>query len=236
MSATATATEPERPRPAHAAPAAPAEGRVRSVLRHAANPTLLCGIVAPFAVYELLSGRTSEVTALAVGAVFPAAATLWTLVRTRRPDPVALMTLAGIVVGLVGALVFASPLFLLLKESVVTGVIGLVFLGSLLVARPLTFAMGRTMMATTDAERSSYDATWDVPGVPDGHRRTTLEWGAALVADAALRTVLAFVLTPGTLLAVSPLIAAAVIGPVALVTLRRRRRAAARMATVQQQA
>jgi uncharacterized membrane protein (UPF0136 family) len=231
----ATVIEQDRPRPAHAA-AAPAEGRMRRVLRHAANPTLLCGIVAPFAVYELLSGHTSEVTALAVGAAFPAAATLWTLVRTRRPDPVSLMTLAGIVVGLIGALLFASPLFLLLKDSVVTGVIGLVFLGSLLAARPLTFAMGRTMMATTAAERSAFDATWDAAPVRAGHRRTTLEWGAALVTDAALRAVLVFVLTPGTLLAVSPLIAAAVIGPVAIVTLRRRRGAAARMAAVAQQA
>ncbi|HEY2222046.1 VC0807 family protein [Actinomycetospora sp.] len=229
----ATVIEQDRPRPAHAATTG---GRVRRALRHAANPTLLCGVVAPFAVYELLSGRTSEVTALAVGAVFPAAATLWTLVRTRRPDPIALMTLAGIVVGLAGALLFASPLFLLLKESVVTGVVGLVFLGSLLAARPLTFIMGRTMMATTDAERSAFAATWDIGAVRAGHRRTTLQWGAALITDAALRAVLAFLVTPGTLLVVSPLIAAAVIGPVAIATLRRRRRAAARMAAAREQA
>ncbi len=210
--------------------AASSGNRARTLLRHAANPTLLLGVVAPFAVYELLHGRTSDVTALAVGAAFPAAATLWTLVRTRRPDPISLMTLAGIVLGLVGALLFDSPLFLLLKESVVTGTIGLVFLGSLLAARPLTFVMGRSMMATTDAERSAYDATWELAPVQAGHRRITLQWGAALVTDAAVRTVLAFVLTPGTLLAVSPLIAAVVIGPVAIMTLARRRRAAARMA------
>lgn len=238
MTATTTAAtaavEPERPRPAHAA--TPSGSGLRTLLRHAANPTLLCGIVAPFAVYELLSGYTSEVTALAVGALFPAGATLWTLVRTRRPDPIALMTLAGILVGLVGALLFASPLFLLLKESAVTGAIGLVFLGSLLAARPLTYVLGRSMMATTADERAAYATTWETPAVRAGHRRMTLQWGAALLADAALRTVLVFVLTPGTLLAISPLIAAATIGPVAIVTLRRRRRAAARMAAAQAQA
>ena len=96
----ATVIEQDRQRPAHRAE--PASSRARQLLRHAANPTLVFGIVAPFAVYELLHGRTSEVTALAVGAVFPAAATLWTLVRTRRPDPIALLTLGGIVLGLVG--------------------------------------------------------------------------------------------------------------------------------------
>jgi hypothetical protein len=225
---TATDPTPQRTEPAHRA--APSAGRVRRALRAAANPTLLCGIVAPFVVYELLSGRTSEVTALAVGAAFPAAATLWTLLRTRRPDPIALMTLAGIVLGLVGALLFDSPLFLLLKESVVTGSIGLVFLGSLLAARPLTFVLARSMMATTQAERTAFEASWDDDRIRAGHRRTTLQWGAALLLDAGVRTALAFVLAPATLLAVSPFVAAAIIGPVALVTFRRRRRAAARLA------
>ncbi len=238
---TATRTAPARPetpslpqsqsqekRPAHRA--TPVESPVRRVLRHAANPTLLFGIVAPFVVYEVLSGRTSEVTALTVGAAFPAAATLWTLVRTRRPDPIALMTLAGIVLGLLGTLLFDSPLFLLLKDSVVTGSIGLVFLGSLLVARPLTFTLARTMMASTPAELAVFEASWDEPRVRAGHRRTTLEWGAAFVLEAGLRAALAFVVTPGTLLAISPLLSVAVLGPVAIATFRRRRRAAARLA------
>ena len=232
-------TAPARPqsaeeRPAHRA--TPPASRTRQVLRHVANPTLLVGVVAPIVTYDLLSGHTSDVTALAVGAAFPAAATLWTLVRTRRPEPVALMTLAGIVLGLIGALVFDSSMFLLLKESVVTGAFGLVFLGSLVAARPVTFALGRAMMATTPAEREAYDATWDHPGVRAGHRRTTAEWGAAFLLEAGLRTVLAFVLAPGTLLVVSPLLTAAVLGPVALVTLRRRRRAVARMRAAAAQA
>lgn len=234
MTVTGTAPaqpESEQERPAHRA--TPPESRARRVLRHAANPTLLFGIVAPFVVYELLSGRTSDVTALAAGAAFPAAATLWTLVRTRRPDPIALMTLAGIVLGLGGALLFDSPLFLLLKDSVVTGSIGLVFLGSLLAARPLTFALARTMMASTPAELAVFEASWDEPRVRAGHRRTTLEWGAAFVLEAGLRAVLAFVVTPGTLLAISPLLTAAILGPVAIATFRRRRRAGTRLAAAQ---
>jgi hypothetical protein len=229
---TAIGTAPERTGPAHRA--TPAEGRLRRVLRHVANPTLLLGLIAPIVAYDLLSGHTSDVTALSIGAAFPAAATLWTLARTRRPDPVALMTLAGIVLGLIGALTFDSSMFLLLKDSVITGAFALVFLGSLLAARPVTFALGRTMMASTPAEREAYDATWDHPGVRTGHRRTTVEWGAAFLLDAGLRAVLAFVLAPGTLLVVSPLLAAAVLGPVALATVRRRRRAAARMAAARQ--
>lgn len=225
MTAVGTAREPSGP----VEGAAPTASRARRVLRHA-GPTLLFGLVAPIVTYDLLSGHTSDVAALSVGAVFPAAATLWTLVRSRRPDPVALMTLAGIVVGLAGALAFDDALFLLLRESVVTGAFGLVFLGSLLATRPVTFALGRTMMATTPAEQEAYDALWNRPGVRAGHRRTTAEWGAAFLLDAGLRAVLAFVLVPGTLLVVSPLLAAAVLGPVALATLRRRGRAAARMA------
>jgi hypothetical protein len=224
---TATGTAPERTGPAHRV-ASPVH-RARRVLRHAA-PTLLLGVVAPIVTYDLLSGHTSDVTALSVGAAFPAAATLWSLGRTRRADPVALMTLAGIVLGLVGALLFDSSMFLLLRESVVTGAFGLVFLGSLLAARPVTFAVARATMATTPAERSEFDAGWERPLVQAAHRRTTLEWGVAFLVEAAGRAVLAFVLTPGTLLLVSPLLTAAVLGPVALATVRRRRRAVARLA------
>ncbi|MCD2197424.1 septation protein IspZ [Actinomycetospora endophytica] len=227
---TAMETAPQHSAGAHRVAPAEATDRRRQFLRAAMNPTLLFGIVAPFVVYELLSGRTSVVTALAVGAVFPAAATLWTLIRTRRPDPIALMTLGGIILGLIGALIFDSPLFLLLKESVVTGTIGLVFLGSLLAARPLTFVLARSMMASTPAQSAALEASWDRATVRAGHRRTTIEWGTALVVEAGLRAALAFVLTPGTLLFVSPFLTAAVIGPVAIVTFRRRRRAAARLA------
>jgi hypothetical protein len=224
---TATGTAAERTGPAHRV-ASPIH-RARRVLRHAA-PTLVLGVIAPIVTYDLLSGHTSDVTALSVGAAFPAAATLWSLARTRRADPVALMTLAGIVLGLVGALLFDSSMFLLLRESVVTGAFGLVFLGSLLAARPVTFAVARATMATTPAERSEFDAGWERPLVQAAHRRTTLEWGVAFLVEAAGRAVLAFVLTPGTLLLVSPLLTAAVLGPVALATVRRRRRAVARLA------
>ncbi len=230
MTATGTASESTRSADGATAPA----GRTRRVLRHAA-PTLLFGVLAPIVAYDVLSGRTSDVTALAVGAAFPAAATLWTLARTRRPDPVALMTLAGIVLGLIGALVFDDALFLLLKESVVTGAFGLVFLGSLLASRPITFAVARTMLATTPEERSAFDAQWAQPVVQSGHRRTTTEWGVAFLVEALGRAVLAFLLTPGTLLLVSPLLTAAVLGPVAVATVRRRRRAVARLAATRDQ-
>jgi uncharacterized membrane protein (UPF0136 family) len=219
---------------AHRAQPTTAADQRKQMLRAALNPTVIFGIVAPFAVYELLSGHTSVVTALAVGAVFPAAATLWTLIRTRRPDPIALMTLAGIVIGLTGALLFDSPLFLLLKESVVTGAFGLVFLGSLLAARPITFSLARTMMASTPEKQAAFEASWDDPAIRAGHRRITLMWGVALVGEAALRAALAFVLTPGALLFVSPFLTAAVLGPVAIVTIRKRRRATAKLEAAQQ--
>jgi hypothetical protein len=92
------------------------------------------------------------------------------------------------------------------------------------------------MTASTPDELAAFEASWGEARIRSGHRRTTAQWGAALVLDAGLRAALAFVLAPGTLLAVSPFLAAAIIGPVALVTLRRRRRATARLAAAREQA
>lgn len=185
--------------------------------------TLLLNAVAPLATYEVLTRQgVSELTALAVGALFPLAGVGIGAIRGRRLDPFAAVTLAAIAISLIGAVVFASPRFLLLKESVITATIGLAFLGSLVASRPLTFVIAR-QMATDPAVRIGLEQRWLVPEVRRSFRLFTMVWGLALVAEAALRTVLSFVVTPGVLMLISPLLAVAVFGSLGAWTWRHRR-------------
>lgn len=55
--------------------------------------------------------------------------------------------------------------------------------------------------------------------------RITAVWGLALLAEAALRVVVSLLVTPGALVAVSPLLMAAVIAPAVLWTRGRVRHA-----------
>ena len=99
--------------------------------------------------------------------------------------------------------------------------IGLAFLGSLLAARPLIFVIAR---AQSPERAAVFDARWAEPAFRRALRAMTAVWGSVLLAEAATRVVLALLVPPAALLLVSPLLAAAFLGPVALWTVRRRAR------------
>jgi hypothetical protein len=181
---------------------------------------LLINAVAPFATYAILTGQgVSGLAALAVGALFPLAAIAVSVVRTRRLDPFAAVALASITVGLIGALVFSDPRILLVKDSIITATIGLAFLGSLAAARPLIFVFARRLVG----DPATLEQRWSVPEGRRRFRALTLVWGVALVAEAAVRVALSFVLTPGVFLVVSPVLAVAVFSSVMAWTFRGRR-------------
>ncbi len=167
---------------------------MRGLLR---SPAFLLNVVAPVITYRVLAAHgMSSVDALAIAAVFPAAGALYALRRERRLDPFAALVLAVIGIGLVTDLVFHNGRILLVLESLITGVLGLVCLGSLLSAHR--------------------------PAILGLRRRTTAIWGVALLTEAAARVGLSYVLPTTTFVTVSPLLALAVFGPLGLATLRPR--------------
>ena len=82
--------------------------------------------------------------------------------------------------------------FLLLKNSIVTGVLGLVFLGTTLFGTPLTLAASQSFQPARKAElRHEYDTD---PHVRRGHRLSSTVWGVGLVLEALVRVPLVFLL------------------------------------------
>lgn len=64
----------------------------------------------------------------------------WSLVefaRHRRVDALSVLVVAGIVLSLLAMIGGGGPKFLQLRENLVTGIIGLAFLGSALISKPL---------------------------------------------------------------------------------------------------
>ncbi len=151
----------------------------------------------------------SEVVALIIASVFPTLKTLHGLRRRREFDPVSLLILAGLLFGL-GALLFGGGVkVLLLRESLFTGVFGMVCLGSLLLRsrRPVMFYFGRFFAAGNDPrKRAEFDQYWQYPGFRRVQRIITLVWGLVFVAEFTLRVVFIYTLSPATVLAVSPLV------------------------------
>jgi hypothetical protein len=203
------------------APPVPARSAAAKALALLNGPVLL-GVVAPFAVYQVGTRLgASDLAALAWGAVFPLIGIAVGFARTRHLDAISAIALASIIVGVGGGLVMHSAEFLLVKDSLVTATIGLAFLGSLLAARPLIFTIGR---AQAPERGEVFERRWAEPVFRHALRTMTAVWGIALLTEATARVVLSLLVPPGVLLLVSPLLAAAVIGPVALWTVRRRAR------------
>jgi hypothetical protein len=194
-------------------------------LRWGLHPSLLLNTAAPLAAYSLLTRHgLTTLQALIAAAVFPAFGIVLTAARARRVDLIGGLSLATIALGILGGLVFQDSRFLLVKDSMVTGVLGLACLVSLLLPRPLIFVLGRQFNAGHDRTRLDlYDRLWRSEEFRARSRRTTFIWGVALMAEASTRVALSFVIAPGALLAISPLLAVAVFGPLAIWTMRRLR-------------
>jgi hypothetical protein len=124
-------------------------GRIaRDVLR-----TLLVNGLAPYVVFVVVHEHASSFTALAWSCVPPMLEALWSVVSRRRLDVMAVLVLGGLVLGLVMIAMGGDAQLLLVRESLISAAIGLAFLVSLMLSRPLIFYLARELMVGGDRDR-----------------------------------------------------------------------------------
>ncbi|WP_240162026.1 VC0807 family protein [Gluconacetobacter azotocaptans] len=109
------------------------------------------------------------------------------LLHRRRLDAMTLLALAATLAGAACALWFTTPRLVLAQSSLVTGIIGLVFLGSLLRRRPLVYDLARATVGTTPERVAAFEGRWAFPSFRRFMRLLTLAWAALLLGEAALR-------------------------------------------------
>lgn len=179
-----------------------------------ALPALLFSGILPFVTYQILTRHgVAAVPALSAGALFPVASTLLTWARTRRADVIGIISLCFITVSVATSLLSNNATFVLVKESFMTGLFGLAFLGSLAAPRPLMFYLGRQFSTHGDPRAmAAWNARWAMPGFRSAIRRMNAIWGIVFVAEALVRVALVFVLPISLFLIVSQALAWAVIG------------------------
>lgn len=161
----------------------------------------------PFLLYTLTKKyiSSSEVVALSIAALFPIFDSIFGIIRHRQLDLIAVLALLGIVVSLVGVLLGGDPKILLIRESFLTGALGIACFVSLLLPRPLMFYFGRQMMAGRDPVKiTQFDAQWQYPYARFVHRLITVVWGIAYVGEFILRVILVYTLPVSVVLLISP--------------------------------
>jgi len=177
----------------------------------------LVNFILPFLIYNYAEARLGEVRALLVSSAPPI---LWSLVeftRHRRLDALSLLVVSGIALSLLAMAGGGGVRFLQLREKLVTAVIGLVFLGSALIGKPLIYELARaTMRRRSEHEAQEFEALRDRAGF----RRTmfvmTMVWGLGLLADVALSVALLFVLSIREYLLVNPILGYGTMGALSL--------------------
>lgn len=171
--------------------------------------TLLLNIALPYLIYRLLAPHTSSVFALSAAAIVPLGESVYTLIRTRKADVFSGFIFLGLILGVIAALLGGDERFILLRESYVTGIMGVLFLISLLFPRPLIYYFAERF-AGRDPQM---DDKWNrLPQYRRTFRLMTAVWGCALLLEAVIKVALMNFLSVSSFLAVSPIVSYAIIG------------------------
>ncbi|MFI6515966.1 VC0807 family protein [Spirillospora sp. NPDC050679] len=209
-------------------------GRGRAVALNLA-PTILFGVVLPFVTYGRLTDHgVGEVNALLIAAAWPAAETLGYFAVKRRVDEFGVMMLVMLLLGALSAVAYNTAELVFVKDSAITGLLGLAFLGSLFLRRPIMFYLGRKFGTDgTAAGLAHWNGLWRHPGFRRTQYLLTGVWGGAFLLEAAARVELAYLLPTDQMVLANSVLPLAVVGALVAWTTVVAKRGRARSAAAQ---
>ncbi len=158
---------------------------------------LLVDVAVPIGTYYLLKGTfgMSTFAALAWSSVVPAVRTVWSVVRERTTNALALLTLVVNVVSLVASFVSGDPRLMLAKDGAVSSTMAIGILVSVAAGKPMMTAGMKPFLVKGDPDR---ETAWErlASGTASGsalfrrkERAFSLVWGTALLLESVARVV-----------------------------------------------
>lgn len=170
--------------------------------------TLGVDIAVPLGVYYGLHALgASDFDALALSGVFPLARTLQQFAKTRTLNGLALVVLVVNVVGMLLTFVSGDARMMIAKDSIGSGVVGLVILVSAFTAQPI---MTKAMRPFLTHGKEDHEAAWERllrdTRFTTVLRRSSYVWGVGFIVESALRVFGAFTLPVSTMVWLSTVI------------------------------
>ena len=150
---------------------------------------VLADVGLPVVVYYVCrAAGLDQLPALLLGALAALLRVAVAALRLRRFNGLAALVAAGFVVAVVLAALTGDPRVVLAKESIVSGLLGLLLLGSCLAGHPLMYALMRRLNAEDHDKLAEWDRLWQVrPEFRRVFTMITLVWGAGALAEALIR-------------------------------------------------
>ncbi|MGW5684849.1 VC0807 family protein [Nonomuraea sp. NPDC003754] len=195
-------------------------------------PSILFGVVLPFVTYGMLTDRGfAPVTALLLASLWPVGDLVLYLAVKRRVDEFGLMMLVLLLLGALSAVAYNTTELFFVKDSAITGLLGLTFLGSLALRRPIMFYLGRKFGTDGTPEGlAAWNGLWQYPGFRRTQYLMTTVWGVSFLLEAIVRIPLTYVLPTATMLLVNNVLPIAVVAALVTWTIFMAKRGRARSA------
>ena len=190
---------------------------------------VLFNFLLPWAVYRLSVPHLGETHAIMATAVAPAVWGLVQFARSRKVDAMSGLVLSGIALSLVVLALGGSPKILLFRESLITGLGGLVLIGSAVIRRPLMFVLIRYAFTSGQSAleavlpggvaaraRAELESFADKPWFRRMMTVTTIVFGLIIVAETVALVVLVFSWPTDRVLLTRPIVRNAAAGLILL--------------------
>jgi hypothetical protein len=178
---------------------------------------IIANVVLPVFIFNSAKASLGDVHALMASSAAPIAWSIFQFIRRRRVDALSMLVLLGIGLSLLAYFGGGGVKFLQLREKLVTGLIGLIFLGSAVIRRPLMYYLARaTILRTSASEAAQFESMRGNRNFERVMTVMTLVWGFGLATEAALGCALVMVLPIQTFMIVSPVVGYSVAGSLTL--------------------
>jgi hypothetical protein len=105
-----------------------------------------CNFVLPYLIYSYVAEKLGPAPALLAASAPPIVWGVIQFVRERKVDAISILVLSGMVLSLLAFAGGGGVKFLQLRENMMTGLVGLVFLGSAAIGQPLSMMIASARM------------------------------------------------------------------------------------------
>jgi hypothetical protein len=170
-------------------------------------PTLAFDIAGTMAVYYALLPIFGNVSVWPIlgASLVPMISNIFNFVRRHSFDVVGIIVLIGLLIGLVPAVFGGDQRLLLVRESFVTGLLGVILLASAFMQRPLAYHVIREFLTANEAlPHERWDVLWESGYFRHTIRAMTIGWGALLLGEFVLRAFMALRMNIAFVLGAAP--------------------------------
>ncbi|QKE74242.1 hypothetical protein HPK19_16250 [Arthrobacter citreus] len=192
--------------------------------------TLVINGILPWVIYVVLSDYMSSILALSIATLIPLVDNVVHLWKHKRLDAFGGLMLFSLILTLLLVFLGGSEKILLVRESLITASVGIIFLVSLLFKRPIMFYLGMRFI-----QNNRFAENWNIKYFRFVMRLMTLVWGIMLLSEAVVRIIMVYDLSTERYLLFSNYVLYGFIGAAILWTVFYRRKSSKKLQEIKLQ-